>query len=187
MIRSVKCTFVLIVALLFCAPCLASENSLRVFDTGYFTIKLPVNMTQLSAKKNPPMKDKDEFMYAFGESNKLRKKSILLAIIYGKIKKPAPNSLKDIALKEMAKGLQESAANDSKCRSRISELTETRIAGQKGYYFEKRSDNCVVTLERYWTTIKGNHALTIYLARPENSDDAVCKSIVKEIAYIKLR
>jgi hypothetical protein len=182
MIRSIICSFIVVMTLLFCFPCFASENNLRFFDTDYFTIKLPVHMSQLSNKKMPPPANKNNFTYAFGETNKARKKSILLVITLEKIDNPEQN-----LLKEIAKTLRDRIASHTDCRSRTSELTETRIAGQKCYYFEKRSENCVVTLERYWTTINSNHAFSIYLARPGKSEDAVSRNVVKEIVKIKLK
>jgi hypothetical protein len=182
MIRSIKGTFIVIMMFLCCFPCFASENRLRVFDTDYFTISLPAQMRQMSGSELPPPRNKRNITYVFVESNKAKNNSILLVISLEKTDNPGEKLLKVIA-----KNRRDLTASQTDCRGRTSGLTETRIAGQKGYYFEKRSENCVVTLERYWTTINGNHSFSIYLARPVKGGETVARRIEKEIVKIKLK
>jgi hypothetical protein len=96
------------------------------------------------------------------------------------------NSEQNLIL-NIARGLRDRTASHTDCRGRTSGLAETRISGQKGYYFEKKSENCVVTLERYWTTVNADHSFLIYLARPVKGDETVARMIEKEIVKIKLK
>jgi hypothetical protein len=187
MAHCIKIILIIIATLLFCSPCLASKSRLRVFDTDYFTINLPLHMRKLSSRELPSPENKDKYTFAFMESNKAKKKSILLIISLEKIDDSLPNDLKDRALRVMTKTLQDTAADDPKCQGRTSKSVETRIGGQKGYYFERRSENCLVTLEQYWVTINGNHAYGIYLVRPGKSDGEVARQVVDEISKIKLK
>jgi hypothetical protein len=181
MLRSIKCTLILIMTLLFCFPCFASENRLRVFDTDYFTINLPIHMRQLSSRELPPPDGKKNILYGFVESNKTKKKSILLEINLEKINNPQP-----IALKEISTYFRDSARN-SKCRNHASELVETYIGGRKGYYFQISNEGCVVAIERYWMTINDGYFFTICLNKPVKGDDAVYGRIEKEIVRVKLK
>jgi hypothetical protein len=174
----IKVTIILIVTILFCSPCFASENSLRVFDTDYFTINLPARMRQVSSSEMPPIDDKDSHTYIFLESNKIRKKSVSLIITTEK----AYNN----DLKKISRYFRDSARR-TKCRNHASELTETRIAGRKGYYFQKSNEGCAVTIERYWMTINGDYFFTIALVKPVKGEDAVFRSVEKEIVKIKLK
>ncbi len=183
MTHCTKITLVVVVILLFCSPCFASKIKLHIFDSNYFTINLPVGISQSNSKKVPHIDDNGTLTYTFRESNKTWMKSILLIVIVGKIESPVPND----PVKEMAKTLQATAGDDLECQGITTGLAETRISGQKAYYFERRSENCVVTLERYWATINGKHAITIYLARPGKSDDAVARSVINGIVTIKLK
>ena len=114
MIPNIKYTFIVIVTLLFCSLCFASENRLRVFNTDYFTIKLPAHIRQLSSMEVPSPKNKDSIMYAFDESNKEKNKSILLGITVGKVNIMGSNTMKKIALKELSNGLRDYTANHCK-------------------------------------------------------------------------
>jgi hypothetical protein len=187
MLTGTKYTSIVLMAVLFFLTGFAYKNELKVYDTDSFTINLPASMRQVTKAEMPSVYDKNSLTYIFVESNKSRKKSILLVISMDKIKKPVPKFLKGTALKEISKGIQVVAASDSKCRSHTTELMEKQLSGQNSYYFERRSENCVVTLERYWTTIHGNHAFSIYLARPGKSDDEIARKVVDEISKIKLK
>jgi hypothetical protein len=177
MTRSIKGILILIMTLLIYSPCFASESSLRVFDTDHFTVNLPAHMRQLK-----PIDDKSSRIYTFVESNKVRKKRISLIVNLGKIDNPQP-----IALKEISIGLRNSAASHSDCRSRTSELTETHVAGRKGFYFQKSNEGCVVVIERYWMAMNGDYFFAFCLTRPVKGDDAVFRRIEKEIVKIKLK
>ncbi len=184
MSRGIKCTFIAITILLFCFPCFAAQNNMHVFNTDYFTINLPINIRQVNRGKE---KDKNNFTYVFMESNIAKKKSILLVISMNKINNPVPDYEKDTALKDMAKHLRDLIAGRTDCIYHTSGLVETRFSRQKGFYFERRSENCVVTLEKYWVTINGNHAFSLYLAKPVKGDDTVFKRVEKEIVKVKLK
>jgi hypothetical protein len=185
--RSIQITFIVIMTLLLCLPGFASENTLRVFDNDHFTINLSAHMRQVEKNEMPPIDDKDSLTYVFVESDKKRKKSILLMISLEKINNHVPNILKGMTLKEMAKTLRDRTASHTDCRGRTTELAKTQLSGKKSYYFERRSESCVVTLERYWTTIKGDHSFFIYLARPVNGDDETFRKVMQEIRKIKLK
>jgi hypothetical protein len=188
MINGIKMlTFIVIMTFLFYFPSFASENKLQVFNTDHFTINLPIDMRQWTKSEMLSPENKNNFIYVFMESNKAKKKAILLMISLKKLNNMELNIPKEIVLKEIAKGFRDTAASNTDCRGGTSGLTETRIAGQKAYYFERRSENCVVTLEQYWTMINGNHAFGIYLARPGKSDDAVARSVINGIVKIKLK
>lgn len=187
MTHCIKITLIIIITLVFCSSCFASKSRFRNFDTDYFTISLPLHMRKLSSRELPSPENKDKFTFAFMESNKEREKSILLIISLEKINNPLPNDLKDRALRVMTKTLQDTAADEPECLGHTSKSVETRVGGQKGYYFERRSENCVVTLEQYWVTISGNHAFGIYLVRPGKSDDEIARKVVDEITKIKLK
>ncbi len=179
MIRRIECFYSVIAALLFiCSPCLASENSLRVFKTDHFIINLPAQMKLLK-----PINDKKSRIYTFIESTKVRKKRIALIVNLGRINNPQP-----IALKEIANGLRDSAASHSECRSQTSELTETYIAGRKGYYFQKSNEKgCIVALERYWMTMNGDYFFAFCLNKQAKGDDAVFRRVENEIVKVKLK
>lgn len=158
------------------------------FETNLFSINLPKYIKHVSPGE-PKENEGDAFTYMFIDANKDKAKSVLIVItgemITGKmnIKKIG----KDFALHSITNELRDSVMKSKKCKGQASDITRTHIGNSDALYFEKVNRDCHAVLERYWSVVKGEYFITVYMAKSADAEDKVLYEIEEAIKQVKLK
>jgi hypothetical protein len=180
--NSMKIVLFIVLSTVFCFCSYASDDNLRSFDTTHFKINLPNHLKLIPPGEIPSTHGKKSQASTFIEPKKERDNSILLVLLFEK-----SNRTQQADLEAMAKVLLLTAYSDPDSERCDMNLTETRFADQKGYYFQRDIRRPIPSTNAYWMTIHGNTFVTARLLVPPQGDKTLAETIEKGILSMKLK
>ncbi len=183
MIRKLINTVLLII--LFWATSIAHASQQgAVLETDLFIINFPAGFKplQLKSQKN----EKNDFIYAYIESDKEKQKSILIIITAERnrnIKKNDANAV----LYTATNALREYTLKSNKCEGQPTAILETTIGNSNALFFEKRNQNCKASIEKYWSVIREDYFITFYIAKPVDGNIDLFNRVQETIKQVKFK
>jgi hypothetical protein len=172
------------IVLCFAASIAYAAQQATVLETDLFTVNLPAGFRPLLLKSQ--RNEKNDFTYAYIESDKAKQKSILIIVTAERnknIKKKNANAV----LYTATNALRNYTSKSNNCEGELTALLETTIGNSKALFFEKRNQRCNVSIEKYWSVIKEDYFITFYIAKPVGGNIDLFNQVQDSIKQVQFK
>ncbi len=164
---------------LTCSVAHAKQPS-AILETDLFILNFPEDIKLLQIKSE---RNEIDFTYAYIEPDKERKKSILL-VITGEDSKIITKHYMKSALYAATNVLRE---RKTSCNGKPTEIVETSIGNNMALYFEKNNKDCILTVEKYWSVVRGSNFIFFYISKPTDGNNDVFDKVQTMIRQVKFK